>query len=145
MRRNEKGQRAVRLSDLAETTADALRSAGSRLLDLMTPTLRLVVTGLARSGKTVFITALVRSLVSGGRLPFFLAMAEGRIARAYLEPQPDDALPPVAIPVPDALEKTQRCAALVAHAAAPSSRIIAGERVTGERFTNRRRRCLAEE
>src|SRR5262245_11223933 len=56
----------------------------------MTPTLRLGVTGLARSGKTVFITALVRNLVSGGRLPFFAAMAEGRIARAYLEPQPDD-------------------------------------------------------
>jgi predicted YcjX-like family ATPase len=51
---------------------------------------RLGVTGLARSGKTVFITALVRNLVAGGRLPFFPAMAEGRIERAYLEPQPDD-------------------------------------------------------
>ena len=48
---------------------------------------------MARSGKTVFITALVRSLVAGGRLPFFAAMAEGRITRAYLEPQPDDTLP----------------------------------------------------
>src|SRR5262245_13913261 len=56
----------------------------------MTPTLRLGVTGLARSGKTVFITALVRNLVAGGRLPFFAPMAEGRITRAYLEPQPDD-------------------------------------------------------
>src|SRR5262245_14347927 len=59
----------------------------------MTPRLRLGVTGLARSGKTVFITALVRSLVAGGRLPFFAAMADGRVARAYLEPQPDDAIP----------------------------------------------------
>jgi uncharacterized protein len=83
----------VQLSDLAGTTADALRGAGARLLDLMTPTLRLGVTGLARSGKTVFITALVRSLVAGGRLPFFSAMSEGRIQRAYLEPQPDDAVP----------------------------------------------------
>ena len=83
----------MRLSDLTETTADALRGAGAALLDLMTPTLRLGVTGLARSGKTVFITALVRSLVAGGRLPFFAAMAEGRVARAYLEPQPDDAVP----------------------------------------------------
>jgi predicted YcjX-like family ATPase len=83
----------VRLSDLSETTADALRNAGAMLLDLMTPTLRLGVTGLARSGKTVFITALVRSLVAGGRLPFFAAMAEGRVTRAYLEPQPDDAVP----------------------------------------------------
>ena len=83
----------MRLSDLTDATADALRSAGAVLADLMTPTLRLGVTGLARSGKTVFITALVRSLVAGGRLPFFTAMAEGRIARAYLEPQPDDAVP----------------------------------------------------
>jgi uncharacterized protein len=83
----------LRLSDLSEMTADALRSAGAYVSDLMTPTLRLGVTGLARSGKTVFITAFVRSLVSGGRLPYFAAMAEGRIARAYLEPQPDDTLP----------------------------------------------------
>ncbi len=83
----------MRLSDLTGTTADALKGAGAALLDLMTPTLRLGVTGLARSGKTVFITALVRSLVAGGRLPFFAAMAEGRVARAYLEPQPDDAVP----------------------------------------------------
>src|SRR5262245_37510513 len=59
----------------------------------MTPTIRLGVTGLARSGKTVFITALVRNLVAGGRLPFFAAMAEGRIGRAYLEPQPNDSVP----------------------------------------------------
>src|SRR5262245_20968119 len=56
----------------------------------MTPTVRLGVTGLARSGKTVFITALIRNLTAGARLPFFAAMAEGRIDRAYLEPQPDD-------------------------------------------------------
>lgn len=83
----------MRLSDITDTTADALRSAGARLSDLMTPTVRLGVTGLARSGKTVFITALVRSLTAGGRLPFFSAMAEGRIKRAYLEPQPDDQVP----------------------------------------------------
>ena len=83
----------MRLSDLSDVAADALKSAGAYVSDLMTPTLRLGVTGLARSGKTVFITALVRSLVSGGRLPYFAAMAEGRIARAYLEPQPDDTLP----------------------------------------------------
>ena len=83
----------MRLSELTGATADALKSAGAVLLDLMTPTVRLGVTGLARSGKTVFITALVRNLVAGGRLPFFAAMAEGRIARAYLEPQPDDSVP----------------------------------------------------
>jgi predicted YcjX-like family ATPase len=36
---------------------------------------------------------LVRNLLAGGRLPFFAPMAEGRITRAYLEPQPDDTLP----------------------------------------------------
>ncbi|HJZ31897.1 MAG TPA: YcjX family protein [Hyphomicrobiaceae bacterium] len=80
----------MRILDLADSTADAVRSAGAYLSDWMTPTIRLGVTGFARSGKTVFITALVRNLMAGGRLPFFAAMAEGRIRRAYLEPQPDD-------------------------------------------------------
>jgi len=82
----------VQLRDIGDSAAGALREAGARLSDLMTPTVRLGVTGLARAGKTVFITALVRSLVAGGRLPFFAATAEGRIARAYLEPQPDDSV-----------------------------------------------------
>lgn len=67
--------------------------AGAVLTDMMTPTLRLGVTGLSRAGKTIFITALIRNLVSGGRLPFFVPEAEGRIERAYLEPQPDDQVP----------------------------------------------------
>ena len=60
---------------------------------LIHPTLRLGVTGLTRSGKTVFLTALVHNLLNGGRLPVFEALATGRIARARLEPQPDDAVP----------------------------------------------------
>lgn len=83
----------MQLSRISDQTSSALRSAGQRLADLMTPTLRLGVTGLARSGKTVFITAFVRALLAGGRLPYFNAMAEGRVVRAYLEPQPDDAVP----------------------------------------------------
>jgi uncharacterized protein len=55
--------------------------------------LRLGVTGLSRAGKTVFITALVNNLIGRGALPVFRAAAEGRIARATLEPQPDDAVP----------------------------------------------------
>lgn len=55
--------------------------------------LRLGVTGLSRSGKTVFLTALVNNLIAGARLPVFAASAEGRISRARLEPQPDDAVP----------------------------------------------------
>ncbi len=72
---------------------DAWSSAGAFVSDLFTPTLRLGVTGLARSGKTVFITALIRNLVSGGRLPFFAPYAEGRILSCHLEPQPDDEIP----------------------------------------------------
>ncbi|MGQ0456940.1 MAG: YcjX family protein [Hyphomicrobium sp.] len=75
------------------STSDFIKSAQTRIGDYLTPSIRLGVTGLARSGKTVFITALVRNLVSGGRLPFFAPDAEGRIVRAYLEPQPDDSVP----------------------------------------------------
>ena len=57
------------------------------------PTIRLGVTGLSRSGKTVFITALVHGLMQGGRFPVFEPLATGRIARARLAPQPDDAVP----------------------------------------------------
>lgn len=79
------------LSDL--TTSAVLKDAQARLAGYLTPSVRLGVTGLARSGKTVFITALVRNLVTGGRLPFFTPDSDGRIVRAYLEPQPDDNLP----------------------------------------------------
>ena len=81
------------ISTYTDGVGDALRSIGDYATGLVTPTVRLGVTGLARAGKTVFITALVHNLVAGGRLPFFAAMAEGRISRAYLEPQPDDSVP----------------------------------------------------
>ena len=55
--------------------------------------LRLGMTGLSRAGKTVFLTALINNLIAGARLPVLAACAEGRITRAYLEPQPDDAVP----------------------------------------------------
>ncbi|WP_420013561.1 YcjX family protein [Tateyamaria sp.] len=58
-----------------------------------TPTIRLGVTGLARSGKTVFITSLVANLLDRGRMPHLLAANEGRITAAYLQPQPDDTVP----------------------------------------------------
>src|SRR5215475_168710 len=72
-----------------ELTARALLDWGSHLIN---PTLRLGVTGLSRAGKTVFITALVHGLIRGGRFPVFEALATGRIARAYLAPQPDYAV-----------------------------------------------------
>src|SRR3982074_885435 len=74
----------------ARLSARALLDYGDNLFH---PTVRLGVTGLARAGKTVFITALVHGLTRGGRFPVFEALATGRIARARLEPQPDDAVP----------------------------------------------------
>jgi predicted YcjX-like family ATPase len=71
----------------------ALRAVAEFGRNLFEPTVRLGVTGLSRSGKTVFITALVHALMHGGRFPVFEPMASGRIARARLAPQPDDAVP----------------------------------------------------
>ena len=80
-------------SDSSTARASPRAASGISRRALATPTLRLGVTGLARSGKTVFITALVHALLKDARLPLFDAHAQGRIARAYLEPQPDDDLP----------------------------------------------------
>ncbi len=60
---------------------------------LFEPVIRLGVTGLARSGKTVFITSLVANLLNRGRMAQLQAAAEGRITAAYLQPQPDDTVP----------------------------------------------------
>lgn len=77
--------------------ADEARLAVENIVDFATdfvePTVRLGVTGLSRSGKTVFITSLVHNLIHGGRLPGFRAYAEGRISGARLRPQPDMAIP----------------------------------------------------
>ena len=84
---------APSFSDIVEET----RLSARALLDygdsFFNPTVRLGVTGLSRAGKTVFITALVHGLTRGGRFPIFEPYATGRIARARLEPQPDDAVP----------------------------------------------------
>jgi len=60
---------------------------------LFEPVIRLGVTGLARSGKTVFITSLVANLMDRGRMPGLVAAAEGRLLTAYLQPQPDNTVP----------------------------------------------------
>lgn len=81
------------LSTLTQGAADVLRNVGHYAGGFVEPTVRLGVTGLARSGKTVFITALVHNLVAQARLPFFDAAAQGRVLRVFLEPQPDDQVP----------------------------------------------------
>lgn len=80
-------------SDIVEDARVSLRSLVEYGESLFNPTVRLGVTGLSRAGKTVFITALVHGLLRGGRFPVFESLATGRIARAYLAPQPDDAVP----------------------------------------------------
>ena len=84
---------ASRFSDIVEEarlSARALLDFGEHIFN---PAVRLGVTGLSRAGKTVFITALIHGLTRGGRFPIFEPFATGRIARAQLEPQPDDAVP----------------------------------------------------
>jgi len=76
--------------EAARLAARALVEFSGHLFD---PTIRLGVTGLSHAGKTVFITALVHGLLRGGRFPVFEALTTGRVARAHLAPQPDDAVP----------------------------------------------------
>lgn len=80
----------TRIMDGSRIAAGGLKDFAAGLVQ---PTLRLGVTGLSRSGKTVFITSLVHALLKQARLPVFEAMAQGRITQSYLEPQPDDDLP----------------------------------------------------
>ncbi len=79
------------------TITDEIGIALSNLADAatqnFTPTLRLGVTGLSRAGKTIFITALVHNLLTGGRLPGFAPLAEGRFIGAKLAEYPDAGIP----------------------------------------------------
>lgn len=84
---------ASSLTTISDEARIALDTVTGRAAGLFRPSIRLGVTGLSRAGKTVFISALVHNLVHGGRLPLFEAQKTGRIARAFLEEQPDDAVP----------------------------------------------------
>lgn len=84
---------ASSLTTFSDEAKIALDTFSGRAAGLFSPSLRLGVTGLSRAGKTVFISALVHNLIHGGRLPLFEAQKSGRIARAFLEEQPDDAVP----------------------------------------------------
>ncbi|MEL0437166.1 YcjX family protein [Phycobacter sp. K97] len=82
------------LTSLADSTARRVEALGSGLSEaLFEPSLRLGVTGLARAGKTVFITSLVANLMNRGRMLQLSAAREGRIETAFLQPQPDDTVP----------------------------------------------------
>ncbi|MBO6719589.1 MAG: YcjX family protein [Rhizobiaceae bacterium] len=81
------------LTTLTDEARIALDTVAGRAANLFSPSIRLGVTGLSRAGKTVFISAFVHNLIHGGRLPMFEAQKSGRIARAYLQHQPDDDVP----------------------------------------------------
>jgi predicted YcjX-like family ATPase len=75
------------ISDLADRVWELAEDAHTRFNQVFEPVLRLGVTGLSRSGKTVFITSLVANLLERGRLHGL--SAKGRIEAAVLAPQPD--------------------------------------------------------
>lgn len=90
--------RGTGVTGLAADVADGvLRGAetlgGALASPFAAPSLRLGVTGLARAGKTVFITSLVANLINRGRMSQLSAHQDGRIEAAYLQPQPDDTVP----------------------------------------------------
>jgi len=82
------------LGRLAEGVTDSVEGVGHAISGaFFEPVIRLGVTGLSRAGKTVFITSLVANLLDRGRMPGLLAAGDGRIAAAFLQPQPDDTVP----------------------------------------------------
>ncbi|MBY6140915.1 YcjX family protein [Leisingera daeponensis] len=82
------------ITSLADGVMSGVESVASGLSTaLFDRPIRLGVTGLARSGKTVFITSLVANLMDRGRMLQLSAAREGRIEAAFLQPQPDDTVP----------------------------------------------------
>lgn len=82
------------LTTIADGVTRGIESVGDTISEtLFEPVIRLGVTGLARSGKTVFITSLVANLMDRARMPGLQAATDGRIAAAFLQPQPDDTVP----------------------------------------------------
>ncbi|MYM54915.1 YcjX family protein [Thalassovita mangrovi] len=82
------------IGTLADGLTRQVEAVGDAISEtLFEPVIRLGVTGLARSGKTVFITSLIANLMDRGRMPQLVAAADGRIEAAYLQPQPDDTIP----------------------------------------------------
>lgn len=81
------------IGDWADEFLDGVARMGQSATGLWEPTLRLGVTGLSGAGKTVFITAMVASLLQRDRLRLFRAEADGRLIGAMLKPQPDPDVP----------------------------------------------------
>jgi predicted YcjX-like family ATPase len=80
----------VGLFDIVDDIARGVSDAGAAVTGVFDPSIRLGVTGLSRSGKTVFITSLIANLMNRNRMVQLAAAANGAIETAYLHPQPDD-------------------------------------------------------
>lgn len=79
------------LGEIADRMTRGVEAAANTVSEaFFEPSLRIGVTGLSRSGKTVFITSLVANLMNRGRMPQLTAAGEGRILAAFLQPQPDN-------------------------------------------------------
>ncbi len=92
--KNCRGSKALVITSLADTVLRQIETVQDTVTEtFFEPVIRVGVTGLARSGKTVFITSLIANLLDRGRMPHLVAAAEGRIEAAFLQPQPDDTLP----------------------------------------------------
>ncbi|MEM6421756.1 MAG: YcjX family protein [Pseudomonadota bacterium] len=91
--------------------ADDLLDSVDRLRDdagsIFESSIRIGVTGLAGSGKTVFITALALSLLHRDRMRRFGPAAAGLIEAALLRPQPNDDVPRFAIEAHEAALRGQ--------------------------------------
>lgn len=81
------------IGSVTDAVLRAIDDAQEGIGELFEPVINLGVTGLSRSGKTVFITSLVANLLDRGRMPQLIAASEGRIVSAFLQPQPDDTIP----------------------------------------------------
>lgn len=75
--------------ELSIAWGNVAQSAGS----LVTPTLRLGVTGLSRAGKTIFITSLIQHLLDPRKMSAFSPYGEGRFIGAQLVEHPDKTTP----------------------------------------------------
>ncbi|SLN69255.1 hypothetical protein ROA7450_03749 [Roseovarius albus] len=82
------------LSNIADGLTRSVEGVADTVSEaLFEPVIRLGVTGLARAGKTVFITSLVANMMDRGRMPGLAAAADGRVVAAFLQPQPNDTVP----------------------------------------------------
>lgn len=83
----------IGIRDITDGIARAVEDAQTSVEEMLfEPVIRLGVTGLSRSGKSVFITALVAGLLNPGRMTQLAAVSEGRLMTAFLQPQPNDAV-----------------------------------------------------